>query len=195
MFHFPRRELRPLLTIFIVLSAVTGLVYPLFTTALARSLFPTQAAGSLLMRDGKLAGSQLIGQAFSDPKYFWGRLSATSPMPGNAAASSGSNLAPTNPALVEVAQARIAALRAADPDNAAPVPQDLVTASASGLDPHISEAAAHYQAARIARLRGVPLERIEALIAAHTEQPMPTFIGAPHVNVLLLNLALDADHS
>ena len=195
MFHFPRRELRPLLTIFIVLSAVTGLVYPLFTTALARSLFPTQAAGSLLMRDGKLAGSQLIGQAFSDPKYFWGRLSATSPMPGNAAASSGSNLAPTNPALVEAAQARIAALRAADPDNAAPVPQDLVTASASGLDPHISEAAAHYQAARIARLRGVPLERIEALIAAHTEQPMPTYIGAPHVKVLLLNHALDADHS
>ena len=188
------QDLRPALVLFVVLSAITGLAYPALTTLAAHALWPEQAAGSLVLRDGRAVGSMLIGQHFSDPKYFWGRLSATSPMPGNAAASSGSNLAPTNPALIEAAQARIAALRATDPGNTALVPQDLVTASGSGLDPHIGVAAAHYQAARIARLRGVPLERIEALIAAHTEQPMPSFLGAPQVNVLLLNLALDADH-
>lgn len=187
------QELRPALVLFAVLSAITGLAYPALTTLAARSVWPAQAAGSLVLREGKPVGSVLIGQAFNDPKYFWGRLSATSPMPANAAASSGSNLAPTNPALIDAARARIDALRAADPGNAAPVPQDLVTASASGLDPHIGVTAAHYQAARIARLRGLPLERVEALIAAHTEQPMPSFIGAARVNVLLLNLALDAD--
>lgn len=185
-------EWRPALVLFAVLSLITGLAYPALTTLAAHTLWPAQAGGSLIYRDGRPIGSTLIGQEFGDPKYFWGRLSATAPMPANAAASGGSNLAPTNPALLDAARARIAALHAADPGNTAPVPQDLVTASASGLDPHIGVAAARYQAARVARVRGLPLERIEALIAAQTETPTPAFIGVERVNVLLLNLALDA---
>ncbi|WP_454719537.1 MULTISPECIES: potassium-transporting ATPase subunit KdpC [Cupriavidus] len=185
--------LRPMLTLFVALSAVTGLLYPGIVTGLARALFPHQAAGSLIVRDGKAIGSELIGQPFSDPKYFWGRLSATAPMPYNGAASVGSNYGPSNPALTDAARARIDALRAADPANQAPVPVDLVTASASGLDPHISPAAAQYQAARVARVRGLPPERVQALVAANTEAPLLAVLGDPVVNVLKLNLALDGE--
>ena len=183
--------LRPALTVFVVLSIVTGLLYPGVVTGIARAVFPHEAAGSLIVKDGKTVGSALIGQPFSDPKYFWGRLSATAPMPYNAAASVGSNLGPTNSALTDAARARIDALHEADPDNKAAVPVDLVTASASGLDPHISPAAARYQAARVARLRGVSTEKVEALIAANTEGPGLGVFGEPGVNVLKLNLALD----
>ncbi|GAA0831447.1 potassium-transporting ATPase subunit KdpC [Cupriavidus pauculus] len=184
--------LRPALTVFVALSLVTGLLYPGAVSGIARALFPAQAGGSLIVKDGKTVGSALIGQSFSAPKYFWGRLSATAPMPYNATASGGSNLGPTNPALTDAARARIDALRAADPDNRAPIPVDLVTASGSGLDPHISPAAAQYQAARVARARGVPQATIDALIAAHTEAPTLGVLGEPGVNVLQLNLALDA---
>ncbi|MGO4579902.1 potassium-transporting ATPase subunit KdpC [Cupriavidus sp. 2TAF22] len=182
-----------MLTVFVALSVVTGLLYPGVITGLSRAVFPHQAAGSLIVKDGKAVGSELIGQPFSDPKYFWGRLSATAPMPYNGAASSGSNLGPSNPALTDAARGRIEALREADPANQAPVPVDLVTASASGLDPHISPAAAQYQAARVARLRGLPLERVQALVAANTEGPLLHVMGDPVVNVLQLNLALDAE--
>jgi len=185
--------LRPLLTLFVALSAVTGLLYPGVVTGIARAVFPHQAAGSLIVKDGKAVGSELIGQPFSDPKYFWGRLSATAPMPYNGAASVGSNYGPSNPALTDAARARIDALHAADPANQAPVPVDLVTASASGLDPHISPAAAQYQAARVARARGLPAERVQALVAANTQGPLLAVLGDPVVNVLKLNLALDAE--
>ncbi len=183
--------LRPALTVFIGLSIVTGLLYPGVVTGIAKAVFPHQAAGSLIVQNGKTVGSELIGQPFSDPKYFWGRLSATAPMPYNGAASVGSNLGPTNPALTDAAKARIDALQAADPDNKAAVPVDLVTASGSGLDPHISPAAARYQAARVARVRGVSVDKVEALIAANTEGPGLGVLGEPGVNVLKLNLALD----
>jgi len=153
---------------------------------------PSQAAGSLVVRDGVTVGSTLIGQNFSDPAHFWGRLSATTPMPYNGASSGGSNLGPSNPALVEAVKARVAALREADPGNTAAVPVDLVTASASGLDPHISPAAAHYQAPRVARLRQLSLEQVEQLIDAYTEEGWWGLMGEPRVNVLALNLALDA---
>jgi len=188
-----RGLLRPLLTVFVALSAVTGLLYPGVVSGIAKALFPAQAAGSLIVKDGKAVGSALIGQPFSDPRYFWGRLSATAPMPYNAPASGGSNLGPSNPALTDAARARVEALRAADPGNMAPVPVDLVTASGSGLDPHISPAAAEYQAARVARLRGLPLERVQALVAANTDAPLLAVLGDPVVNVLKLNLALDAE--
>lgn len=184
--------LRPVLTVFVALSLLTGLLYPAVVTGIAQGLFPYQARGSLIVSDGKLVGSALIGQPFSAPGDFWGRLSATAPMPYNAAASTGSNLGPTNPALADAARARIAALRDADPGNAAAVPVDLVTASGSGLDPHISPAAAGYQAARVARARGLPLERVRELIAAHTDRPPLAVLGDPAVNVVTLNLALDA---
>lgn len=184
--------LRPALVIFAALSLLTGLLYPGVITAVSKAVFPQQAAGSLIVRDGKAVGSALIGQPFSDPKYFWGRLSATAPMPYNAAASVGSNLGPTNPALTDAARARIEALRAADPENKAAVPVDLVTASGSGLDPHISIAAADYQAPRVARLRGLPPEKVQELIRANTESPSLALLGDPGVNVLKLNLALDA---
>ena len=185
-------QLRPALTLFVLLSAITGLVYPLAVTGIAQVAFPDAANGSLILRDGKPVGSELIGQAFSDPKHFWSRPSATGPMPYNAANSSGSNLGPSSPALAEAVKARIEALRAADPGNTAPVPVDLVTASASGLDPHISRAAADYQVARIARVRGIPVELVHTLVAQQTEQPLLGFIGEPRVHVLRLNLALDA---
>jgi potassium-transporting ATPase KdpC subunit len=169
--------LRPAFVLFLVLSLLTGIAYPLLVTGAAQSMFPAQAAGSLIERDGKVVGSSLIGQNFSGSNYFWSRPSATSPMPNNASASGGSNLGPTNPALLEAVKVRIDALRAADPGNTAPVPVDLVTASASGLDPHISPAAAQYQIRRVAAVRKLPLFG---------------FIGEARVNVLELNLALDA---
>jgi K+-transporting ATPase ATPase C chain len=183
--------LRPALVIFVLLSALTGLLYPLAVTGAAQALFPAQAEGSLVLRDGKPVGSSLIGQHFSDPAHFWGRPSATAPMPYNAAASGGSNQGPLNPALADAVKRRVEALRAADPGNAQPVPVDLVTASASGLDPHISPAAARYQAARVARLHKLPLDSVEQLIDEHTEGRWLGLIGEPRVNVLALNLALD----
>lgn len=184
-------QLRPALTLFVALSLVTGLAYPLAVTAIAQLAWPKAANGSLITRDGQAVGSALIGQAFRDPRHFWGRPSATAPMPYNAANSAGSNLGPLNPALAEAVRERIAALRAADPGNTAPVPVDLVTASASGLDPHISRAAADYQVARVARLRGLAPARVQALVEQHTERPLLGFIGEPRVAVLPLNLALD----
>ena len=183
---------RPALVLFVVLSIVTGLAYPLAVTGLAQVLFPDQANGSLVKAKGVVVGSSLIGQPFSQPGHFWSRPSATAPDPYNAAASSGSNLGPSNPALAEAVATRIAALRAADPGNTAPVPVDLVTASASGLDPHISRAAADYQVNRVARALGVPAERVQALVAEHTEGTLLGFLGEPRVNVLLLNMALYA---
>lgn len=183
--------LRPALVLFAVLSVLTGLLYPLAVTGAAYAVFPKEAAGSLVQRNGKTVGSTLIGQNFSEPGHFWGRPSATAPMPYNAAASGGSNQGPLNPALADAVKARVEALRAADPGNTAPVPVDLVTASASGLDPHISAAAAHYQAARVARARNLPAARVEALVSQHTEQPLWGLLGEPRVNVLALNLALD----
>ena len=183
---------RPAVTLFVLLSVVTGLLYPLLVTGLAKAVFPRQAAGSLV-RDaqGQVIGSSLIGQNFSDPKYFWGRPSATSPMPYNAANSGGSNQGPLNPALIDAVKGRIEALKAADPNNAAPIPVDLVTASASGLDPHISVAAALYQSGRVARVRGLSEDAMRKLIADHTEGKLLGVIGEPRVNVLELNLALD----
>jgi K+-transporting ATPase ATPase C chain len=184
--------LRPALVLFALLAALTGLLYPLAVTGAARAAFPDQAAGSLVERDGRVVGSRLIGQNFTDPGHFWGRPSATAPTPYNAAASGGSNLGPSNPALVEAVRGRIAALRAAGADPMAVVPVDLVTASASGLDPHISPAAARYQIGRVARARGLPPERVAALVERHTEAPWAGFLGTPRVDVLALNLALDA---
>ena len=183
---------RPALVLFAVLSLVTGLAYPLAVTGLAQVLFPDQANGSLVKVKGVVVGSALIGQPFSQPGHFWSRPSATAPDPYNAAASSGSNLGPSNPALAEAVAARIAALRAADPGNHSAVPVDLVTASASGLDPHISRAAADYQVNRVARALGLPPQRVQALVAEHTEGTLLGFLGEPRVNVLRLNLALDA---
>lgn len=183
--------LRPALVLFVLLSLITGLLYPLAVTGVAQLAFPQAANGSLVVKNGQPVGSELIGQAFSDPRHFWSRPSATSPMPYNAANSAGSNQGPMNPALTDAVKARIAALRAADPGNTAPVPVDLVTASASGLDPHISRAAADYQVARVARVRGLPEAQVRALVAQYTEGPALGFIGEARVPVLRLNLALD----
>ena len=182
--------LRPLLVFSVVLTLITGVAYPLVVMGAAQALFPSEAGGSLVLRDGKPVGSALIGQNFSDPGHFWGRPSATSPMPYNAAASSGSNQGPLNPALVDAVKARIEALRAADAGNYAPVPVDLVTASASGLDPHISPAAARYQVSRVAKARGLPADKVAALVDRHTEARLLGLLGEPRVNVLQLNLAL-----
>lgn len=188
----PGGLLRPALTLFIALSIVTGLLYPLLVTGVAQTAFPHQANGSLITQGGKTVGSELIGQAFTEPGHFWGRPSATTPMPYNASASGGSNLGPTNPALTDAVKARIEALRAADPGNTRPVPVDLVTASASGLDPQISPAAADYQAVRVAKARGLPLAQVQALVQQHTESPWLGVLGEPRVNVLALNLALES---
>jgi potassium-transporting ATPase KdpC subunit len=185
-------SLRSALVLLLLLTVITGFVYPLIVTGLAQLVFPARAAGSILTRDGHAIGSALIGQSFSDPKHFWGRPSATTPQSYNGTGSGGSNLGPLNPALLDAVRERIKALRAADPGNDAPVPVDLVTASASGLDPEISVAAANYQAARVARARGLPIERMRALIAAHTEGRLLGVLGEPRVNVLELNLAVDA---
>jgi K+-transporting ATPase ATPase C chain len=186
-----KTTLRPLLVLFLLLSLITGLAYPLLVTALGQALYPVQAAGSLVVKEGKPVGSLLIGQNFSDPGHFWGRPSATSPQPNNAAASSGSNLGPLNPALVDAVKGRVQALRDADPGNNAAVPVDLVTASASGLDPHISVAAARYQVKRVAAARKLSVDRVETLIEPATERPLLGLLGEPGVNVLRLNLALD----
>jgi K+-transporting ATPase ATPase C chain len=185
-------SIRPAVVLFLLLTVLTGLLYPLVVTGLAQLLFPGRAAGSIVTRDGHAVGSRLIGQSFSDSRYFWSRPSATTPQPYNGTASGGSNLGPLNPALLEGIKARVAALRSADPGNRAPVPIDLVTASASGLDLEISLAAADYQAARVARARGLAPERMQALIAQHTEGRLLGVLGEPRVNVLELNLALDA---
>ncbi len=192
------RQLRPALAVLFALTVITGVIYPVAVTGIAQLVFPRQANGSLIVEHGKAVGSKLIGQEFSDPKYFWGRLSATGDYPYNAynartgTGSSGSNYGPMNPALIKAAQVRIDALKAADPGNAVPIPVDLVTASGSGLDPNISVAAALYQAPRVARLRGLTLERVQALIAQNTQGRQLGFLGEPRVNVLELNLALDA---
>jgi K+-transporting ATPase ATPase C chain len=186
------KELRATLVLFLALSAVTGIAYPLLVTGVASAAFPRQATGNLIREDGKTVGSALIGQSFSDPKHFWSRPSATSPYAYNAGASSGSNQGPLNPALIEAVEGRVKALREADPGNTAPVPVDLVTASASGLDPHISPAAAEYQLARVARARGLDTAALRELVARHTEGRQLGVLGEPRVNVLQLNLALDA---
>ena len=186
-----RAQLRPAIVMLVLLSVVTGLVYPAIVTAIAQVIFPRQANGSLVVRDGKVVGSSLIGQQFDDPKFFWGRPSATSPFQYNAGASSGSNLGPTNPALTKAVQERVDALRAADPDNKAPVPVDLVTTSGSGLDPHISPAAALYQVGRVAKARKMDQTAVRRLVEQNTEGRQLGFLGEPRVNVLALNLALD----
>jgi potassium-transporting ATPase KdpC subunit len=184
--------LRPLVVLFAALTLITGLIYPLVVTAIGKAFFTNQAAGSLIFRDNKLIGSSLIAQPFQDPKYFWGRLSATAPMPNNALASSGSNYGPTNPALIDATKARIDALKAADPGNTAPIPVDLVTASASGLDPDISPAAALYQVNRVAAARHLEAAQVRAKVLAAMEVPQWGLFGEPRVNVLKLNLALDS---
>jgi potassium-transporting ATPase KdpC subunit len=191
------KQLRTTVISLVLLTLITGVIYPLVVTGIAQVIFPAQANGSLIMKDGKAVGSELIGQQFDDPKYFWGRLSATGDFPYNAfnaetlTGSSGSNYGPLNPALTEAAQARIDALKAADPENTAPIPVDLVTASGSGLDPHISVAAALYQVHRVAQARGLSDEAVKALVDKYTEGRQFFILGEPHVNVLLLNLALD----
>ncbi len=183
--------IRPAVSVFVALTVITGVVYPLAVTGVAKLAFPDQAAGSLIVNDGKVVGSTLIGQSFTDPKYFWGRPSATTPMANNAANSMGTNAGPLNPALVDAVKGRVEALRAADPGNNAPVPVDLVTTSASGMDPHISVAAAQYQAARVARVRGLGADAVKSLIERHTEGRLFGVLGEARVNVLQLNLDLD----
>ncbi len=189
-------QVRAALVCLAVMTVLTGLVYPLLVTGIAQAAFPHQANGSLIVKNGKVVGSQLIGQSFDDPKYFWGRLSATADangkaLPYNAGASAASNLGPTNSALVDEVKGRIEALRAADPDSQADVPVDLATSSGSGLDPDISPAAAEFQIHRVAKARAVSEERVRALVAAHTEERQLGVLGEPRVNVLELNLALD----
>ena len=184
-------QLRSALSLFAVLTVITGIAYPLAVTGLAQVLFPRQANGTIVTVNGTTVGSALIGQQFSSPCYFWGRLSATGVHPYNAAASGGSNLGPLNPALTDAAKVRIEALRSADPDNSASVPIDLVTASGSGLDPDISLAGAYYQAPRIAKARGLLEEQVRVLIEVHARRPWLGVFGEPRVNVLTLNLALD----
>ncbi|WP_283150367.1 potassium-transporting ATPase subunit KdpC [Silvimonas soli] len=183
--------IRPAITLFVVLTAITGLAYPLVVTGAAKAIFPDQAAGSLIEKNGKVVGSSLIGQSFSGPTYFWSRPSATGPQPNNGLASGGSNLGPTNPALKDAVKARIDTVRAAHPDQTGPVPTDLVTASASGLDPHISPAAAAYQVHRVAKARGLTDETVRQLVDANTARPQWGLFGESVVNVLQLNLALD----
>ena len=187
-------ELRPAVVSFLLLTLLTGIAYPLLVTGISQLAMPDRANGSMIMKDGKPAGSELIGQSFSDPRYFWSRPSATGPMPNNASASSGSNLGPTNPALMDAIKARVQALKDADPGNSLPVPVDLVTASASGLDPHISPAAAQYQLARVARVRNLNPDTLRKLVDEHTEGRQFGILGEPRVNVLELNLALDTLH-
>ena len=184
-------QLRPAVIMLALFTLLTGLLYPLAVTGMAQAVFPAQANGSILTAEGVAVGSTLIGQPFTDPAYFWSRPSATGPFPYNAAASSGSNLAPTNPALLDAVEERIAALRAADPESKLPVPIDLVTASASGLDPHISPAAAEYQVTRVAEARGLDVGQVAALVQEHTAERQIGFLGEPRVNVLELNMALD----
>ena len=184
-------HIRPAIVSLVLLTAITGVVYPALVTAIGELVFSHQANGSLIVKEGKPVGSALIGQPFDDPKYFWGRPSATSPFGYNAGASVGSNLSPTNPDLIKTVQGRVDALKAADPGNSAPVPVDLVTASGSGLDPHISPAAALYQVERVAKARKMSAADVRALVDRHTEGRQLGFLGEPRVSVLALNLALD----
>ncbi|OXI32974.1 potassium-transporting ATPase subunit C [Burkholderia sp. AU16741] len=184
--------IRPLVVLFVILTAVTGLAYPAVMTVFGQAVFPSQANGSLIEQNGKVVGSALIGQQFDAPKYFWGRLSASAPMPYNAAGSGGSNLGPLNPSLADQVKARIAALRDAGTDLSKPVPVDLVTASASGLDPEITPAAAAYQVERVAKARNLAPDAVAQLVAANTTGRQFGVLGEPRVNVLKLNLALDA---
>jgi potassium-transporting ATPase KdpC subunit len=186
------QQLRPAAVLLVLLTVLTGVAYPLLVTLVAQIAFPRQARGSLVTRGTDVAGSALIGQPFNDPRYFWGRPSATAPFEYNAAASSGSNRGPLNPAQVDAVKARADALRAADPDNRTPIPVDLVTSSGSGLDPHISPAAARWQVSRVARARGLEPSAVQALVSRHTEPRQWGFLGEPRVNVLALNLDLDA---
>ena len=186
------RELKPALILLLLLTVITGLIYPLLVTGIAQAVLPHRANGSLIERDGKAVGSELIGMPFASPEYFWPRPSATSPYPYNAAASSGSNQGPTHSALTDAVAARIKALRDADPGNTAAIPVDLVTASGSGLDPQISPAAAQYQLHRVARTRGMDATAVQALVDQYTEGRQLSILGEPRVNVLELNLALDA---
>jgi K+-transporting ATPase ATPase C chain len=186
------RYIRPSISLLFVMTLLLGVVYPLAITGLARAVFPSQAAGSLIHRGNVLVGSSLIGQSFSDPKYFWGRPSATAPQPYNGLASGGSNLGPLNPALLDKVAGQVKLLHDADPDNTRPVPVDLVAASASGLDPEISPAAADYQASRVARLRNLPLATVQSLVAQHQKRALFDVLGEARVNVLELNLALDS---
>jgi K+-transporting ATPase ATPase C chain len=186
-------QVRTAVGMLVALTLLTGVAYPLVVTGVARAAFPEKSAGSLVVEAGKVRGSRLIGQPFDDPRYFWGRVSATGPSPYNASNSGGSNLGPTNKALTDAAKARVDALRAADPGNEAPVPVDLVTASGSGLDPHISLAAAEYQVRRVARVRGIAEDRVRQLVVANTAGRDLGVLGEPGVNVLLLNLALDKE--
>jgi len=186
------KELRPALVVYALLTLITGLAYPLLVTGIAQVAMPQAANGGLIVKDGRPIGSTLIGQPFSDPRYFWGRPSATLPQPYNGLASSGSNLGPTNPALLQAVEQRLAALRATGPHHGASVPVDLVTASGSGLDPHISPAAAAWQVERVARERRLDADRVHALVAAHMAPRTFAILGEPRVNVLTLNLALDA---
>jgi len=183
--------IRSALTLLAAFTLLCGAAYPALVTGIGRVAFPRQAEGSPIVVGGRTVGSALVGQAFDDPRYLWGRPSATAPVPYEGRASTGTNQGPLNPALLDAVKARIAALRAADPGNAAPVPVDLVTASGSGLDPHVSPAAALYQVARIARVRGLPEAHVRATVLAHVEQPLVGLLGAPRVNVLAVNLALD----
>lgn len=187
-----RQQLKIIILFLVVFTVITGVLYPLVVTGIAQIAFHHQANGSLIEQNGSITGSELIGQPFSDPKYFWGRLSATSPVPYNADSSSGSNLGPTNPDLIKTVQARIDALKAVDPDNNQPIPVDLVTSSASGLDPDISVAAANYQTARVAKFRGLSAETVSGLVIRFTEGRQLGILGEPRVNVLKLNQALDA---
>jgi K+-transporting ATPase ATPase C chain len=186
------KDLRIAVVLFIVMTVITGVAYPLVVTGVANVIAPGAAHGSLVERDGKVVGSTLIGQNFSSPQYFWGRPSATSPQADNGASSSGSNIGPTNPALTDAVKAHIDALHAADPDNKAAIPVDLVASSASGLDPEISPAAAHYQAARVAKARGLTVDQVDTLVIQNTQGRTFGLLGEPRVNVLDLNLALDA---
>ncbi|MEO6919091.1 MAG: potassium-transporting ATPase subunit KdpC [Collimonas sp.] len=183
--------LRPALVLFVGLTVLCGVIYPLAVTGIGKVVFPDQAAGSLIMHNGTLIGSRLIGQEFFAPNYFWGRLSATSPQPYNSQASGGSNFGPSNPALIDAVKGRVDALKAADPTNTLPIPVDLVTASGSGLDPEISLAAANYQAGRVARERKLSVDTVHSLIAGLQKTPSLGFLGEPRVNVMALNLALD----
>jgi K+-transporting ATPase ATPase C chain len=187
MFRMIRNTLMSLL----LFTVITGFIYPLVVTGLAQLIFPDKATGSIITKNGKAVGSALLGQQFEDPKYFWGRLSATTPYPYNGGSSSGSNMGTNNPDLMKAVQARIQALREADPGNTAKIPVDLVTASGSGLDPHISPAAAAYQVQRVAKLRSMDEAKVSALVAANTEGRQFGFLGESVVNVLKLNLALD----
>ena len=185
------KELRPMMVVFVALTLITGVAYPLAVSGISAAIFPSQAAGSLIERDGKVVGSRLIGQPFDDAGYFWSRPSATGPA-YNGGASSGSNLGPINPALLDAVKGRVEAIKAAHPQQTSPVPVDLVTASGSGLDPHISPAAAYYQVERVAQDRHLPDEKVRNLVARHIEPRDLGLLGEPRVNVLLLNLALDA---